>query len=74
MLTGGAGADVFVFDVFDGGIDRITDFGAGDAIQVVGGGTVSFDATSGALPLGAVQFAVLNAWSGFVTPTWQQIA
>ena len=46
VLSGGTGADVFVFDAsdldsnttdpFDSGFDRITDFGAGDRIDLTG--------------------------------------
>ena len=42
VLTGGAGRDVFVFAA-GGGRDRVTDFGAGDVLDLTGFGLESFD-------------------------------
>ncbi len=36
ILTGGAGSDTFVWQTGDAGVDRITDFAAGDVLDVRG--------------------------------------
>jgi serralysin len=67
-LVGGGGADVFVFDEADGGIDLIADFVSGvDAIQLddvfftTGLGSLFYDPDSGALLYEGVQFAALGS-------------
>lgn len=61
-LTGGNGADTFVFAASANGIDTITDFGAGDALQVSGVGVTAFlgDGDGTALVQGQVQIERLG--------------
>ncbi|MFN3988352.1 MAG: IPTL-CTERM sorting domain-containing protein [Rhodocyclaceae bacterium] len=56
-LTGGSGADTFVFEAAGSGIDTITDFDTGDAIEVTGVPITAFlgDGDGAALAQGQVQ-------------------
>lgn len=65
-ITGGNGADVFVFSSLDGSTDIIRDYtiAQGDRIEVVsagfGAGEVNYDANSGGLFFEEQQFAILE--------------
>jgi hypothetical protein len=56
VLTGGAGRDAFVFSVFDGTVDRITDF-AGDLVMVNGDAVGNVTYSNGVLSNNGAAFA-----------------
>lgn len=62
ILTGGDGADTFVFAASGSGMDTITDFGAGDALEVTGVAVTAFlgDGDGSALVQGQVQIERLG--------------
>jgi Ca2+-binding RTX toxin-like protein len=73
ILTGGKGADTFIFDSYNEGIDTITDFSheEGDKIQIGSGfgansiDLFSYDSGNGQLSFEGNHFVSLNTDSGF---------